>query len=536
MTWVFPEGWNALEQRWEADGLGEGGGDGTEGYARDALAERLNALREGSGRTYASLARRIGISGSTLHRYCTGRTVPVEFAPVERLARLCGAPGEEREALHRLWVRAAAERVDRPGAEFGQGPGGASPAMAGSGVAGAPGDSVPVLVGEVGERGPGGEGRGGSEAGPAGRARRMRQAWRVRRVRRSGQALAALAAAAVVLAVVAAFGGSGSPLPPGQERQPSGAEGPGRPSAGVAGPLPGSGSPRPGASSSPKAPRGTPSEGPEASTPPGTGPRQVSPKPGTGPDGAAGAGPGSDSGTSSGSARTPFTWISDDQVWKHGCDHSYLLDRAPSAVPPPPVEADAGAWATALGAVHADETGVRITVQGRDQRAVVLEALRIRVVERRSPAPGQVYRMSSGCGGSLTPRMFDVDLDVPRPVAHSVPGNDSGVPIEAIAFPYRVSSSDPEILLVTGRTVGCDCDWFAELTWSSGGRSGTVRVDDDGRPFRTSGSRGRPVHDYDTGAGRWAPVRDDDEAGSTDEAGGTGGGRESGGDGETAGR
>ncbi|MFD8903593.1 helix-turn-helix domain-containing protein, partial [Streptomyces sp. NPDC059586] len=81
--------------------------------AREALAERLRELREGSGRTYASLGRRIGVSASTLHRYCTGRTVPAEFAPVERLARLCGRTGEERQALHLLWLRADAERVER---------------------------------------------------------------------------------------------------------------------------------------------------------------------------------------------------------------------------------------------------------------------------------------------------------------------------------------------------------------------------------------------------------------------------------------
>ncbi|WP_282690364.1 helix-turn-helix transcriptional regulator, partial [Streptomyces sp. CC216C] len=86
-----------------------------EGAARAVLAERLSALREGSGRTYASLARRIGVSGSTLHRYCTGQTVPAEFAPVERLARLCGAPAEEREELHRLWLLADGERLDRQG-------------------------------------------------------------------------------------------------------------------------------------------------------------------------------------------------------------------------------------------------------------------------------------------------------------------------------------------------------------------------------------------------------------------------------------
>ncbi|NEE51022.1 transcriptional regulator, partial [Streptomyces sp. SID8455] len=104
-------------------------------------------------------------------------------------------------------------------------------------------------------------------------------------------------------------------------------------------------------------------------------------------------------------AAPPFTWTSDDHVWKYGCGHTYLVGGPPAAVPPPPAEADAESWATALGAVHAGETGVRITLQGTDERAVVLEALRIRVVERREPAEGRVHRMSSGCGGALTPRM-----------------------------------------------------------------------------------------------------------------------------------
>ncbi|CAM5645556.1 helix-turn-helix domain-containing protein [Streptomyces californicus] len=59
------------------------------------------------------------------------------------------------------------------------------------------------------------------------------------------------------------------------------------------------------------------------------------------------------------------------------------------------------------------------------------------------------------------------------------------------------------MFLITGRTVGCDCDWFAELGWSGGGQSGTVRLDDGGRPFRTGGVRGRQVLDYDTTARRW---------------------------------
>ncbi|WP_372340813.1 helix-turn-helix domain-containing protein, partial [Streptomyces sp. AS13] len=127
-----------------------------EGTARAALSARLDTLREGSGRTYASLARRIGVSGSTLHRYCTGRTVPAEFAPVERLARLCGASAADREALHRLWLLADRERVDR------QGPG-------------APADAV--ACGPVPDERAGGEGAAGADGaraaggGPGGSAR-----------------------------------------------------------------------------------------------------------------------------------------------------------------------------------------------------------------------------------------------------------------------------------------------------------------------------------------------------------------------------
>ncbi|MFI5919104.1 helix-turn-helix domain-containing protein [Streptomyces anulatus] len=465
-----------------------------EGDARAVLAERLSALRKRSGRTYASLARRIGVSGSTLHRYCTGRTVPAEFAPVERLARLCGAPAGEREALHRLWILADRERVDRQGAAEA----GAKAEPEPEPVEVVPVDVVPGASGEEGPRPV--RDRVSEEVATVGSGSPRRRLFRSRRARRYGQGLGVLAAAGLVLALGAAFGGTALP---GPDRSPSVAQRPGGDPAGSPEPSP-SGSPTPGKPQGTPSgpPRGTPSDGPRPTVPPGVGPRKETlPRPSGGSPGLA-------------AGRAPFTWTADDHVWKNGCDHSYVIDRAPAAVPPPPVEADAESWAGALGAVHAGEAGVRVTLQGRDERAVVLEALRIRVVERRSPAQGRVYRMSSGCGGSLTPRMFDVDLDVPRPVARSVAGNDSGEPIEAVAFPYSVSVTDPEVLLITGRTVGCDCDWFAELTWSSGGRSGTVRVDDGGRPFRTSGERGRPVLDYDTGSGRWVSVADAGEAAS----------------------
>ncbi|GHA96779.1 hypothetical protein GCM10010346_19440 [Streptomyces chryseus] len=208
-------------------------------------------------------------------------------------------------------------------------------------------------------------------------------------------------------------------------------------------------------------------------------------------------------------AGVPFGWTVDSDVWQSGCDHGYLVARGPDRVPPPPVEQDAGPWARSLDALHAGDTNVRVTLRGTSERAVVLEALRVRVTQRDAPARGNVYGMSDGCGGALSPRHIAVDLDAPRPVARSVAGFDgvAETPIPAVAFPYTVSVTDPEVLLVNARTAGCDCRWYLELVWSSGARSGTVRISDNGRPFRTSGAKGMPRYAYSATEHRWITSR-----------------------------
>ncbi len=216
--------------------------------------------------------------------------------------------------------------------------------------------------------------------------------------------------------------------------------------------------------------------------------------------------PGATKGTDhggSGSTQIPLTLSTRSHVWENGCGHRYLIDRPPTRVAPPPTEQDAPTWAAAHGAVHGGTTNVEVTVQGRASSAVVLQALHVRVVGRRTPLAWSSFAMDNGCGGSLTPRAFSVNLDAARPLARATDGNDAGKPIPAVRFPYRVSASDPEVLLVNARTAGCDCSWYLELDWTSGGRSGTVRIDDHGSPFRTSSVKGRPAYAYDYTDGTW---------------------------------
>ncbi|NGN68409.1 helix-turn-helix domain-containing protein, partial [Streptomyces sp. A7024] len=79
----------------------------------EVFATQLRALKERSGRSYGALAGRLHMSVSTLHRYCNGDAVPADYAPVERLARLCGATDDELVELHRRWLRADAARRRR---------------------------------------------------------------------------------------------------------------------------------------------------------------------------------------------------------------------------------------------------------------------------------------------------------------------------------------------------------------------------------------------------------------------------------------
>lgn len=78
--------------------------------AGDEFAGLLRELKERSGLSYGALAKRLHVSTSTLHRYVNGDAVPADYAPVERLARVCRATPDELMELHRRWVLADALR------------------------------------------------------------------------------------------------------------------------------------------------------------------------------------------------------------------------------------------------------------------------------------------------------------------------------------------------------------------------------------------------------------------------------------------
>ncbi|MDQ0762442.1 helix-turn-helix domain-containing protein [Streptomyces canus] len=423
------------------------------GTARtEEFAQLLRELKDRSGLSYGTLAKRLHMSTSTLHRYCNGTAVPVEYAPVERLARVCRATPQELVELHRRWILADAARGRKTDQGATRGPaqqagsdGTAEPAQGENGE--------PVVIDTA------------AVAVPP-----RRPSW----LRRRRTALIA------AVAVVAALGAVAFALRPVAVR------------AGDTTTPTVTGTPDVG---EPAKPSATPS--PSGSGPKPSAPASVSP---TGTAGSGDAGSSASTGDGEQGANRPATAVPlavaiRPYVYEDPCSQHFLVDSDSEQVGPPASEQDAPRWSAAYGAVSSGEQRVALTVQGTGEGTVVLNSLHVRVLTKGAPLAWNDYSMGVGCGGGVGTKSFDVDLDDGSPTVTVKNGQRD--------FPYKVSESDPEVFYVTAHTTAHDVRWDLSLDWSSGDRSGTVRIDNAGRPFRTSADVGRPGYDYPLGSSEW---------------------------------
>ncbi|WP_206301106.1 helix-turn-helix domain-containing protein [Streptomyces populi] len=503
-----------------------------ERVAGNDFAGLLGELKQRSGLSYGVLAKRLHVSTSTLHRYVNGDAVPTDYAPVERLARACRATPEELVELHRRWILADALRGQANGAEAsrteesrtganGSGANGSGEDRAGkdeapggsSGVADESGGGAADVPGSgngngrgsgsgngqedrfVSGSGNGQEGGTGDVAGTGtgsgsgtgrepgrGAAASVPVRWSRRAVVLAG-AGAVVAAAVVSTALTVRFGpGDGEDDAKGKAAALGAPSAPGASRTGATpGTRHGSASASPSHDASPR---------PTGSTTAGAVDEHGAADDRAADDGAAGRG---EEG-----AGAP-TVVANAYKWDSPCSQHYLVNRdAPQVPPPPSNESDARGWVTALGGVASGEQMVALTVQGTGRATVVLEALHVRVVQKGAPLAWNDYAMGVGCGGNVETKSFTVDLDAGSPATGLKGGQRD--------FPYKVSESDPEVFYVFADARAHDVSWYLEIDWSSGTRSGTVRVDDHGKPFRTSGNVGRPAYDHPLGSSEWGPA------------------------------
>ncbi|MEV5122546.1 helix-turn-helix transcriptional regulator [Streptomyces decoyicus] len=501
------------------------GAEGTSG-----VAALLKELKDRSGKSYGVLAKRLHMSTSTLHRYCNGDAVPTQYAPLERLARLCRATPDELVELHRQWILAdearRRERDRKQGGGDRAGVATGAETVAGDGTGAGAGHEAASVSAPHAESGPERRHDPASESEPEsereaapvpptaplatdtdtdtdsgvssdtnsvadsvsvpGRVAVIRPEGRPvgqvrpRRGRRrlalaAGIAVAAVAASAVMAAGLVADGdGTGRKAAIGRTASPESGNETARDEDGR------SPSPSPSASANPT---GTGSESQSPSHTPG------------------GKASGGGRATTPGAADRAGLPVSVDirpYRWEDPCSQRYLVNRAPGKMPPPPPEQDARGWISALGAVSAGSQLVQVSVQGAGEGTVVLHALRVRVVSTSAPPAWNAFSMGVGCGGGITPKTFGVSLAAAQPRLTPEGGQRD--------FPYKVSERDPEVFKVTARAGERAVRWYMELEWSSGNRHGTLRIDDNGEPFHTAGMEGRQQYDYPLGGNEWIPT------------------------------
>ncbi|MFG2118768.1 helix-turn-helix domain-containing protein [Streptomyces sp. NPDC048710] len=437
-----------------------------------AFAELLRELKDRSGLSYGVLAKRLHMSTSTLHRYCNGDAVPTDYAPVERLARLCKASPDELVELHRRWVVADAMR-GRGKAE--------APESEPAGNMPGPGSESPTEPESLAERESLAEPErptrperptepvAESPDAPAPTTRR-----RARTVVVAGVAVAAVLGAVMLTVNLTPDGsdaGDGSPL--------AAASTPGHAAA-----------------------DGHTSTAPHTRTSPSAS-ASVSASPSGSPSASAEGEPktdGKDEAESGGGASdaAPLTVATSAYTWDSPCDGRYLINRPPTEVAPPPTEEAATAWVAAHGAVSSGKQEVTLTVQGTGKETVVVKSLTVHTITKRTPLAWNDYVMAYpgvGCGGNVPTRSFTVALDSARPTVQPEAGHRD--------FPFKVSESDPEVFHVTAEASAYDVSWSLALAWSSGSRHGVLQIDNHGRLFRTSGNSGRPAYEFPLGGSGW---------------------------------
>ena len=479
------------------------GAMGDAGRTRTRSRSCCASLKERSGLSYGTLAKRLHMSTSTLHRYCNGSAVPTEYAPAERLARVCRATPEELVELHRRWILADAARGRKrpgPGGVVARGAGADEPEGALKPEAPAPtaANRLRDAAGSVPDCRCRGWGRS--------RCPGARNAARPARPGIPVRSAIPVSPAEVRNRPSAAPSGSlpcgpigavprSSPPPPRPPRwepscspricRPPEGDGSGREPAETV--RTGTGTPRSTGSARPHdkgaGPRRPLPPRPGARRPANPPPRRQSPPPTT-----TGA-------TASAPTAYRLNVATRPYVYDNPCSQHFLVDQRARTGRPARRRADAPRWAAANGAVSSGEQRVALTVQGTGKDTVVLEALHVRVVAKGAPLAWNDYSMGVGCGGDVETESFDVDLDDGSPTVTVKNGQRD--------FPYKVSESDPEVFYVTAHTKAHDVRWDLALDWSSGGRHGTVHIDNSGTPFRTSADTGRPGYDYPLGGSEW---------------------------------
>ncbi|MFD9551722.1 hypothetical protein ACFWBG_30445 [Nocardia salmonicida] len=176
---------------------------------------------------------------------------------------------------------------------------------------------------------------------------------------------------------------------------------------------------------------------------------------------------------------------------------TYIFDKPVTELGQPPrPQTDYARWIREHGGVESIPMGgdnrsgrVQLSLQGTGPTPVTITSLDTEVVNR-TPGPVKGTLVSGQCGSSTVGRLAEIDVDTDPPkIVRSNRDPDqtwgSETNTTPLQFPYRVSSTDPELLLIIVNKRSTDTiSYRLHIGWTDGTHSGTKVIDDHGTPFR----------------------------------------------------
>ncbi|MGW2851498.1 hypothetical protein ACWDAZ_05485 [Streptomyces sp. NPDC001215] len=137
-------------------------------------------------------------------------------------------------------------------------------------------------------------------------------------------------------------------------------------------------------------------------------------------------------------------------------------------------------------AVPANYTIVELHLQGTSADAVTIEGIRVHVLERNAAPKGLRVTTWAACGDTNMNR-FSAKLDSQRPTLKFKSGINSYGQQRIRGLPVRVTSSDPEEVVIVAYTTKGAFKFKLSVEWQSGDRSGVKEVGDPhGDPFEVA--------------------------------------------------
>jgi hypothetical protein len=159
-------------------------------------------------------------------------------------------------------------------------------------------------------------------------------------------------------------------------------------------------------------------------------------------------------------------------------------------------------WVQNYGGVPASGDYYELTLSALTSKAVTITDITIQVSKSMSPVSGVYPKPETGGCGGFTPNAFVANLDTTPPTVTATNGggvSDQTAP-KAVKLPHVIDEAHPEIWYFSAVTTKCTCAWTATVHWTAGDRHGTMKIDDNGKPYIVSATNRSIRIDNDFGS------------------------------------